>query len=766
MSPQSHFLEQKRLGNVKASLSMNWKGTNLTLDEGITVTIPYDNFTRLPKLRAYTNALATAESLAYACVSDERNQNLSHKAKTLLQWHFRLGHVGFQRLKWIGRQGWLGGVGERFGLSSVEAPKCAACQFGQQQRLKKEGKTTSVDTDREGILKKDKLEPGDLIFSDQYQSSLPGRVFGRRGAAIHSKTYTGGTIFCDAASKRLFLRHQSTLTAQETVEAKLAFEREALQVGVSVKAYQTDNGIYTSKEFLDCLVEDNQVIKHSGVGGHHHNGAAESAIKHTTNKSRTMMIHQALRWPEESDKTLWPLALEHAVYLHNNTPDPASGLTPEEIWSRSISSHSPLRHAHVWGCVAYVLDHRLADGQKIPKWQPRSRRAMYVGRSPLHASSVGVVLNLQTGNLSPQFHVVYDDFFETVHSTEADEPTEWPNLVLTSTERAVTDEDDGDPRNRVPPLAKEWDPGVDPGPNLSHQNERRGRIEPPVSQRETTNNINDDGILPPQIQQATMALQREPPSALQRELPSAGQREQAPVLQREPQADTRVSTRQRFLPDIFSPGKGGMEKPMPIINILASLVSLASKPKQDYSLVYALLMDPEFGIMDNIFPHAYSMVPHLMKASRQHDPDTPNLHQALSGDHRDDFLEAMSEEISQLEAHGTWTIVRRSSVPEGANIISSTWAFKVKRFPDGKYRKTKARFCCRGDMQVANVDYFHSWSPVVPWSTVRLVLSLALSQGWESRQIDFSNAFVQSHIKEDVYIRMPPMFESPRFRLI
>jgi len=164
MSPQSHFLEQKRLGNVKASLSMNWKGTNLTLDKGITVTIPYDTFTRLPKLRAYTNALETAESLAYACVSDERNQNLSHKAKTLLQWHFKLGHVGFQRLKWIGRQGWLGGVGERFGLSSVEAPKCAACQFGQQQRLKKEGKTTSVDTDREGILKKDKLEPGDLIF--------------------------------------------------------------------------------------------------------------------------------------------------------------------------------------------------------------------------------------------------------------------------------------------------------------------------------------------------------------------------------------------------------------------------------------------------------------------------------------------------------------------------------------------------------------------------------------------------------------------------
>jgi Reverse transcriptase (RNA-dependent DNA polymerase) len=149
----------------------------------------------------------------------------------------------------------------------------------------------------------------------------------------------------------------------------------------------------------------------------------------------------------------------------------------------------------------------------------------------------------------------------------------------------------------------------------------------------------------------------------------------------------------------------------------------------------------------------------LPSVNRGSSADTPSFHQALSSHYREDFLEAMEKEIQELEAHGTWSIVKRSSLPEGAKVLPSTWAFKVKRYPDGRYRKCKARFCVRGDMQIEQVDYFESWSPVVAWSTVRLTLTLAISQGWESRQIDFSNAFVQSRIDDDIYIRVPPMFE-------
>jgi len=53
-------------------------------------------------------------------------------------------------------------------------------------------------------------------------------------------------------------------------------------------------------------------------------------------------------------------------------------------------------------------------GFKMPKWAKRSRVGVYLGPSWAHAKSVGLVLSLTTGLVSPQFHVKYDDAFESV----------------------------------------------------------------------------------------------------------------------------------------------------------------------------------------------------------------------------------------------------------------------------------------------------------------------------------------------------------------
>jgi hypothetical protein len=165
--------------------------------------------------------------------------------------------------------------------------------------------------------------------------------------------------------------HQVSLSAIETVAAKTTFEREALQVGVSIKNYQTDNGVYTAKEFLRELHENGQGIKHSGVGGHHHNGAAENSIKKTTRRARYMMIHAALSWTDQAQKELCHLELDHAVYLHNHTPQVDLGhRSPEEVWTQSKSSHSALTNARVWGCPAYILEQLIQDGKKSLNGSP------------------------------------------------------------------------------------------------------------------------------------------------------------------------------------------------------------------------------------------------------------------------------------------------------------------------------------------------------------------------------------------------------------
>ena len=82
---------------------------------------------------------------------------------------------------------------------------------------------------------------------DQFESRLPGRVFNERGGQVHSQKFKGGSLYCDAATGRVKVYYQSSFTAEETLQTKLQFEKEAVTEGVEIQAYNTDNGVFTLK---------------------------------------------------------------------------------------------------------------------------------------------------------------------------------------------------------------------------------------------------------------------------------------------------------------------------------------------------------------------------------------------------------------------------------------------------------------------------------------------------------------------------------------
>ena len=47
------------------------------------------------------------------------------------------------------------------------------------------------------------------------------------------------------------------------------------------------------------------------------------------------------------------------------------------------------------------------------------------------------------------------------------------------------------------------------------------------------------------------------------------------------------------------------------------------------------------------------------------------------------------------------------------NVLKSTWAFKIKRFPNGLVKQFKARFCVHGNMQIEGVDFTETYAPAV-----------------------------------------------------
>ena len=153
---------------------------------------------------------------------------------------------------------------------------------------------------------------------------------------------------------------------------------------------------------------------------------------------------------------------------------------------------------------------------------------------------------------------------------------------------------------------------------------------------------------------------------------------------------------------------------------------------QSYENLYLLnlLLTPDFLLYNNL--GAYKLVnhPHAMKASMTHNPDTYRLYEAISDEHLDDLPSAMVKCIADLEQRNTWKVVKKTSLPLGANLLPSTWAFKINRYPDGRMRKNKARFCVRGDCQIKILDYFESYAPVASWSTIQMVINISDQRVW------------------------------------
>ena len=115
----------------------------------------------------------------------------------------------------------------------------------------------------------------------------------------------------------------------------------------------------------------------------------------------------------------------------------------------------------------------------------------------------------------------------------------------------------------------------------------------------------------------------------------------------------------------------------------------------------------------------------------------------------------MEEELDTLEQMGAYREVNRES---WMHVLGSTWAFKCKRFPDGRQRKLKSRFCVRGDQQQEGIDFFDTFAPVVQWCTIRLLLILSILLQLETVQVDYTAAFLHAFVQEDVYVELPRGF--------
>ncbi len=82
-----------------------------------------------------------------------------------------------------------------------------------------------------------------------------------------------------------------SLTSEETVKGKEAFEAYAKANVVTVKHYHADNGRFKDNAFLKSIHENHKTISFSGAIAHRQNGIAEKINGDLQRRATMLLLH-------------------------------------------------------------------------------------------------------------------------------------------------------------------------------------------------------------------------------------------------------------------------------------------------------------------------------------------------------------------------------------------------------------------------------------------------------------------------------------------
>ena len=126
--------------------------------------------------------------------------------------------------------------------------------------------------------------------------------------------------------------------------------------------------------------------------------------------------------------------------------------------------------------------------------------------------------------------------------------------------------------------------------------------------------------------------------------------------------------------------------------------------------------------------------------------------EAVNGPDQVHWRKAIGAELDSMKLRG---VFRAAKLPNGQSAIGTKWVFKIKRKADGSIEKYKTRLVAKGFRQKYGIDYTETFSPVVIYVTLRMVIAIAKHFGWPLDQLDVVTAFLYGVMKEKVFCAVP-----------
>ena len=112
--------------------------------------------------------------------------------------------------------------------------------------------------------------------------------------------------------------------------------------------------------------------------------------------------------------------------------------------------------------------------------------------------------------------------------------------------------------------------------------------------------------------------------------------------------------------------------------------------------------------------------------------------------------------MDSMAKNQVWELV---DLPPGCKTIGNKWVLKIKRKADGSIDKYKARLVAKGYTQREGIDYEKTFSPVVRFVSIHLILAIVAHLDLELFQMDVKIAFLNGELDEEIYMDQPISFE-------
>jgi hypothetical protein len=576
-------------------------------------------------------------------------------------------------------------------------------------------------------------------------------------------------LFVDSCTRMYFVYYTKNVDDKTIIKVLMLFEKEVLSTVTrdfdEIRFIQSDNGQLDTNGVKTWCRRKNIYQRFTSAYHPNMNGLVERAFGSTSALTRCMLEAAGLPDP------YWEKASNHAVLIRNIMPNQSiDGYVREAyfLWYGLTFNYSRLR---TWGCRAYAMNHITKKD-----YGNRSVAGIFVGMKPenpltydyeiylpakdVFVTSGDVIFCEHVGRSEPErllppltmlsdigrpLEVAdYQYLVDTVHM-DNEEGVQYKVLKvykhkgLACVDRVLFDPDvpnaEGGMIDTVHLLDVLGYPIL-----LGKQNVRYQPVPAVERAREV---INRRAVETP----LESSVSRDASSASPAQLRVSAKRLLLQANQAEQSNNAAAGVRRRSKRSKISVSSSEVTTEPTCEDIISKSIldwAVGNIPDELWVPVESL----EGGTIDSISANASTSFAGFY--------ENPPRHHGEAMSRAAEREEWAASEKREMDALNELKFADIVDIPLGRTLLPVIWVYAYKTDENGNRVLYKSRLVVRGDMAKPGFDYFETYSPVAKIESIRLVLALIISHRLRPLQLDVNNAYVQSLIEEDVYIRAIP----------